>query len=303
MSVTRIVTGTDFSLPAEHAVDVAVSLARALGAELTLVHAYEPPSVGFPETTVVSADDVKRAFHAAATEGLEASFRRREGSGVPLHRVVRLGPPWVEVNAVATQENAELVVVGSRGHRAFSKFLLGSVAERVVRTATCPVLVVPETVSPALDATIRPPRHVLVALHFGDHSQRALDAGIELAARLGAKLTLVHVWSIPTSMYAAELPPPMIDFEKEARDVLDAGLTRAKARVPDAHGTLRSGIPAKEILAVAQERGADMLVLGTHGRKGLPRMFLGSVAEKVARRAEIPVLIVSAHDRTGPAKS
>lgn len=209
-----------------------------------------------------------------------------------------MGAAWTEVNAVAASEDADLVVVGSRGHRAFSKFFLGSVAERILRTATCPVLVVPEEpVGAVLEGAKKPMRRIVVASDFGEHSQHAVDVGLDLAASLHAKVTVVHVWSIPTILYSLELPPPMIPFEREARDALDAAVADAKRRDPAVNGVLRSGEPSREILAAAHEHDADLIVLGTQLRKGLPRLFLGSVAEHVARMAEVPVLIVSAHDR------
>ncbi len=297
MNVQRIVVGTDFSAPAEHAVATAVDLALSLGATVTVVHAYEMPAFGLPETTMASTAEVLEAIRSASRLAIEACAATYASRGVTVRPLLRMGAPWVEVNAVAAHDDADLVVVGSRGQRAFSKFLLGSVAERVLRSATCAVLVVPEEGDREMIAhAMSPVRRILVGCDFGEQSQHALDVALDLAAPLRAKVTVVHAWSIPTMLFPVDFPPPLIAFEREARDALAATVDGARSRDPAIQGVLRAGAPAREILAAAHEHAADLVILGTHGRKGLSRLFLGSVAESVARKSDIPVMIVSANE-------
>ena len=140
--IQRIVVGTDFSDIAERAVDQAVDLAAQLGGKVTLVHAYELPMYSYPDGVVVSSSDAAQQVTTIATQRLASSVEQRKERGVRIESVLRMGPPWDELNSVAAEEVADLIVVGTHGRRGFSRILLGSVAERLVKTAVRPVLVV-----------------------------------------------------------------------------------------------------------------------------------------------------------------
>jgi nucleotide-binding universal stress UspA family protein len=138
-------------------------------------------------------------------------------------------------------------------------------------------------------------KHILAPVDFGESSQQALDTAIELATRLGAKLTIVHCYEIPAYAYggmtfvAADLLGPVQDA---AREQLEKTLAEVKKRFPGATGLLRRGVPWSEILAAADETKADLVVMGTHGRRGVAHALLGSVAEKVVRTSPVAVLTV-----------
>jgi nucleotide-binding universal stress UspA family protein len=140
--IQRIVVATDFSELADTVVDQALDLAKQLGASLTLVHAYEIPIYGFPDGVLVAPADVAASISSAAQSSLDAIAKRHESAGVTLKTVLRNGPPWDEINAVAAAEKADLIVVGTHGRRGLARALLGSTAERLIRTATLPVFVV-----------------------------------------------------------------------------------------------------------------------------------------------------------------
>lgn len=140
--IEKIVVGTDFSDIAEHAVDEAVDLAKQLGASVTLVHAYELPVYSFPDGVVVSSAEAADKMTTAMLKRLDASVERQRSRGASVKAALRMGPPWEELNRVAAEEGAHLIVVGTHGRRGFSRVVLGSVAERMVRTAVRPVLIV-----------------------------------------------------------------------------------------------------------------------------------------------------------------
>jgi nucleotide-binding universal stress UspA family protein len=117
---------------------------------------------------------------------------------------------------------------------------------------------------------------------------------VELATTLDAKITLLHVWSIPTPAYAEALSWPIDDIEKGAKEALDHAFMRLREKHPNAEAVLESGVAWDCIVELAKERGVDMIAMGTHGRRGVPRWFLGSVAEKVVRLSPVPVLTVGA---------
>ncbi len=141
-TIQRIVVATDFSDLAGTVVDQAIDLAKQLGASLTLVHSYEIPIYGFPEGVLVAPPDVAARIQTAAQTELDAILKRNEARGVKMTAVLRCGAAWDEVNAVAEEAKADLIVVGTHGRRGFSRLMLGSTAERILRTATRPVYVV-----------------------------------------------------------------------------------------------------------------------------------------------------------------
>jgi nucleotide-binding universal stress UspA family protein len=136
-------------------------------------------------------------------------------------------------------------------------------------------------------------RHILVPVDFGDPSRKALETGIELSRRFGSQLVLVHVYEIPAYVYDGAIYSVVDLFgpiEDAARDHLAKALREVQAQVPAAKAVLRRGAPGAEILAAIEELHPDLVVMGTHGRKGLSRALLGSVAERVVRLSPVPVL-------------
>jgi nucleotide-binding universal stress UspA family protein len=138
--------------------------------------------------------------------------------------------------------------------------------------------------------------HILVPVDFEDSSQEALNEAIELALASDAKLTLVHSWETPYA-YAGMLYVPVdlwTPVEQAAREQLESTLAGARKRLPRAEAILAKGPAAAEVLAVASRVKADLIVMGTHGRHGVGRVFLGSVAERVVRSSTVPVLTIRA---------
>ena len=133
-------------------------------------------------------------------------------------------------------------------------------------------------------------KHILVPTDFAEPSGRALAMALELAQAFDSRVTLLHVWSIPNMGYAESLTWPIEDMQRAAQKSLDAAVEATRARYPKVEALLREGLEWRKILDVVNEHGCDLVVMGTHGRHGLPRLVLGSVAEKIVRLSTVPVL-------------
>jgi nucleotide-binding universal stress UspA family protein len=136
---------------------------------------------------------------------------------------------------------------------------------------------------------------ILVATDFSDSSQQALELALRIAEKFGSELTLVHSWEAPNYSYAAGLYLPVdvvAPIERAALARLEEAATQLRLRFPAAKSLLRAGVPWEEVLGAATQIKADLIVMGTHGRRGLERALLGSVAEKIVRMARVPVLTV-----------
>jgi nucleotide-binding universal stress UspA family protein len=143
-------------------------------------------------------------------------------------------------------------------------------------------------------------KSILVPVDFGDASRHALEVAVDLATQYRGSLTLVHTWEVPLYAYgglelsAIDLLTPI---RETAQKYLDEMLVDLKKTVPEARAVLRRGAPWREILAAIEEASPDLVVMGTHGRKGVERFVLGSVAEKIVRTSPVPVLTVGLKDR------
>jgi len=138
----RILVATDFSESADAAFDYAVDLAKELRANVILMHAYELPIYGFPSGALVASAEMASRIMTGAQEGLDAACKARANRGVEIAQVVRQGVAWEEVHRVADEMNADLIVIGTHGRQGISRAFLGSVAEKIIRTATRPVLTI-----------------------------------------------------------------------------------------------------------------------------------------------------------------
>jgi nucleotide-binding universal stress UspA family protein len=143
-------------------------------------------------------------------------------------------------------------------------------------------------------------RHILVPVDFEPPSQEALEAAVDLALTFDAKLTLFHAWEVPAAAYAAMTYVPA-DFwtaiEQAATEQLKSAVEDVRKRLPRAESILAKGPPAQEILSAADRTKADLIVMGTHGRRGMSHVLLGSVAERVVRLSPVPVLTIRGKDR------
>jgi nucleotide-binding universal stress UspA family protein len=144
-------------------------------------------------------------------------------------------------------------------------------------------------------------RHILVPIDFEPSSKRALEVAIDFASKFDARLTVLHAWDMPTYVYA-NMPyfsgEVSSALEEAARKLLDATLADVRKRLARAEGVLVRGQAASEVLAAIEREAADLVVMGTHGRRGLNRMLIGSVAERVVRGSSVPVLTVRAGDES-----
>jgi nucleotide-binding universal stress UspA family protein len=130
----QILVPTDFTDVSEHALDWAVQMASRLGSSITLMHAYELPIVGIPDATLVASAEMATRIADASRRALDKTLERHKSSGVPITAVLRAGVPWEEINHVADEIHADLVVMGTHGRKGIARALLGSTAEKVVRS-------------------------------------------------------------------------------------------------------------------------------------------------------------------------
>ena len=140
-------------------------------------------------------------------------------------------------------------------------------------------------------------KHILIPYDFGGASEQALEVAIGLAKLHGSKLTILHVCEVPAYVYEEVAVAPfdlLTPFSEAAQGRLEALVRQARARLPETQGLFKMGTVHEEVLAAVAARGCDLVVMGTHGRRGLAHAALGSVAEKIVRLSSVPVLTVHA---------
>ena len=290
MEIKTILTPSDFSADAERAIETATTLARSYGATLHLLHVVQPPIQPVGPEMAVAPVEFWRELHAAAAKRLARTKQKIDAAGVRCELEVVDDIPGFAIAAAAERVHADLVVMGSRGLTGLKHVVLGSVAERTVRYSKCPVLIVKDKPHAV--------RTILVPMDFSPAAHAALDFAKSLAQKAGhAHLVLVHAYYVPV-----ELEQYLVSHGDGAFDRLSKAVTKDLEKILldlqnaglSTEYVARAGTPERIVLEVAGEKKADLIAIGTHGRRGLSHLFLGSVAERVVRMAEVPVLTVQA---------
>jgi nucleotide-binding universal stress UspA family protein len=282
----RILVPTDFSTPSDAALSYARLLAKTYDASLHLLHVTASRSTS-PHEAMDSWDREPAALRELR-DRLTAEDRRRR----VVVRVVEALDPARQIVRYARAMDAGLIVMGTQGRSAVARVLMGSVAEKVVRTAPCPVF----TAHGALRAPAAGFRRILMPTDFSLPSYAALNCARRLATGFAASLHLLHVLeevpsarAIGSELFINEAPETRSLRLKDARD-------RLKRQIFDARVTLGAttevifGSPARVIADYAADNAFDLIVMGTHGRTGMAHFLVGSVAERVVRTASCPVL-------------
>jgi nucleotide-binding universal stress UspA family protein len=288
MKLHNIVVGIDFSPESEIALAQAESIARQNHGTLMLVHSVGVTEAGHYMLEVAQPGagwtrHVQKRLEEARRELRQVAERSRaRGASVEHH--IASGFPDEALVEQATKRRADLVVVGTQGRSAVDHFLLGSVAQHVVRLAPCPVLVARRSTAP------EPPRRLLVPTDFSRQADTGLDLALTVAAP-GAIIELLHCWH-PPSLLGDETAA---EWHRDARAAAEQRgrqlVERRTRRGVTLELALSEEAPARGILRRLEEGRYDLVVIGSHGRRGLRRAILGSVAERVVRHAPISVLV------------
>jgi nucleotide-binding universal stress UspA family protein len=299
MTFQKILCPVDFSPGSQHAMHLAVRMAIESDAELVLAYVWHLPALAYTEDLAFPADTIQQMIEDDE-RGLAAALA--EASRLGARRVTTkflTGVPWNEiVETLRGDAGFGLVVMGTHGRTGFSRILLGSVTEKVIRHSPCSVLSVPAL------SQISTFGHVLCPVDFSESSRHAVALAAELAAPGGSGITLLHVVEVPVT-YSGEPPIKRFidDLDRGAARLLEEWARDLKAKVSVPVTTRsRIGSPGAQTLAVLDDdQTFDLVVVGSHGRTGLRRVLLGSVAEKIVRHAPRPVLVARARTGGAPA--
>lgn len=296
LRIRSILHPTDFSPSAEAAFVQALHLARRFDAVLHLLHVapvLDASHLHDAFAAVLDEDSYRDRVAAEAVAQREALLAAYDVRDVQLRWVLRhslrTAAPILEY---AAEKPVDLVVLGTHGRSGLRRLVLGSVAEELVRRLTCPTLAV-RAPDDALERSARRFRRVVVPVDFSVHAYEALRHGRALADLDGAHLDLVHVID-PVQ------EPAFYRTGLARRGELERTLAEeARRHLHEAYGTpgegvafhILTGYPPEQIRDFAARTAADLIVMATHGLRGLERYPLGSVTERVVRAAPCPVLV------------
>ncbi len=287
-----ILFATDGSQGSARAEAYACALAQSWGASLTVMSVLEFPPGMNPDYAVnrLYLDELMQETTARLVE----VTARAGGLGLSVQPRIATGIPSKEVIAVAGAEDADLVVVGTRGKTGLEHVLLGSTAERIIRTAPCPVLAVPAAERRAGDHRTATVTSMLVPIDFSECSLDALEYGALIARRANVSMKLLHVLE-PVS-YGLDFTLPHVTQRESSKAAIMKRLSDLVSVVTSlglaSEFLMSGGLQADSILEAARAQSVDVIVMGTHGRRGVSHALFGSVAESVLRRSSCPVLTV-----------
>lgn len=290
LQINRILFPTDGSPCAEQARERAVHLAERYDAELHVLHVVEERTNtldNLSELVEIREEDILADLRIPIPQAEEERIQKETVT----HPSAAGG-----ILEYADAHDIDLIVMGTHGRRGVERLLMGSVAEEVVRLAECPVFTVCAT------------RHaegtggsILVPVDFSEHTDTLIQHAMALAEAFDAGLDLLHVVEeVRTpAVYGVESRRLDLDTVKQrTRAALDdyAAAAREQGIAADVH--VRMGHPAHAILRFIDEQGVQMVTIATHGRTGLQRLLMGSVAEKVVRMASCPVFTVKSYGKS-----
>jgi nucleotide-binding universal stress UspA family protein len=298
VDIRRVLCPVDFSDFSRRALDHAIAAAKWYGSRLSVLYVHHVPTLGTVLSTLPVAPAAEPPALSSGDRGqlgrqLKALIAADVPQDLPIESHIAEGDVATEVLAEA--ESADMVVLGTHGRSGFEHLVLGSVAEKVLRKARCPVMTVPRAAPDATHAVPSLFHHIVAGVDFSDASLHALQYALSLAEEADAHLTVVRVVDVPQELarWAEEAD--------EGRTYVEQWRALARAHLRDVipdnarvychiEERVETGQPYRELLRVAAEQHAGLIVIGAHGHGVLGRMFVGSTAQHIVRQAVCPVL-------------
>lgn len=296
----QILLPTDFSHYALHAMNYAMAFAKHFDAKLHFAHVIDSAlfHIGGSQGVWLTETDAERVYISMvdhAENRLEALVQEAEDAGISAERHVVRGNPPHALGELAKDLRCRLVIMATHGRSGVEHFVFGSVAEKVIRESSIPVLCIkhPEhEFVKGIDNKLELKR-ILFPTDFSQLSAEGLPFAVDLARSFGATLTIVYANELSV-MLPEYLPEMAMSTTLDIATGAQRSLDEMKASITDVpvETILRTGVHHREIIAAAEETGADLIVLPTHGRSGMNHALFGSVAERVVRSAKCPVLTI-----------
>ncbi len=291
----KIMIATDFSKSSNAALYSGLGLAKKCLAKVLAVHSVTPFEIHFdsPQPLAMAGTEWQNIVEQQFEDFFPTSLYPNSSKEILVGRSAA-----EEILKAARTENCDLIVIGSHGHGVLGRTLLGSVAQRVTRNSEIPVMVVK-------DAEHSPKKYqgyerIMVPTDFSDTSLKALDLGVRFSNFLKADLHLMHVVDWPAITLLSTVSPGYPFFQviepqpdEQRMDKTLKEMLLKKDLIGNSATAIRVGDPADEILLYAKKENIDFIVMGTHGRKGLERVLLGSTTSAVIAKSEIPILTIS----------
>lgn len=304
MFYQHILVPLDASRFAESALPHALAIAERGEGRIELVAVFgDEPLTGYIEAMRTVSGEPPESREKQASSYLDRLVERLDGARRGVSSTVLAGDVAEAIDAHARDTGAGLIVMATHGHGPISRAWLGSVADRLLRFSSVPLLLIrPDEADEPDFGELPAYRHILVPLDGSDRAEEVLDLAVPLGALHGARFTLVLASPILLQVdapdMAATLPldPTLVARARdEAGAYLERVAERLRKRDIECATAVLDGLPAEVINAHAAEHGADMIALTTRGLGGLSRLLLGSVADKLIRSAQMPVLVHAIH--------
>ncbi|MBX0303792.1 universal stress protein [Haloarcula salinisoli] len=286
----HILVPTDGSDHADRAAGHAALLADAFDATVHLLTVVDIETAAGPFSAGGVDDDYVEQRTASERDALAERAARVDGD---VETAVTTGQPSEGILEYVREHEVDLVVMGTHGRSGLRRYLTGSVAERVLRLSPVPVLTVRATEASEVGDGYG---DILVPTDGSGRATAAVAHAVAVADAFGGTVHAVSVVNVGDIATGAEVSVPaglLEELEAAATDATEAIATEAAAAGVEAVTEVRTGRPKHDLLEYVADHDVDLVVMGTHGRTGLDRVLLGSTAEALVRRAEVPVLTVS----------
>ena len=287
------VVALDGSECALHALDVALLLAKAASSKISICSVADTASLSGTRS-LAKIEKALEAIRAHAWRVVDEALAKATSSGVTATGIVPEGEPVFEIVSHAKGVGADAIFVGTHGRSGLKRLFMGSVAEGVLRTASVPVVTVRS------ETRIAASRLILVPIDGSACSLEALDVAVGFATELGGDVIVCHVVDLARAATLSGGEAQLVagcleELQAEGRALLADAEYRVAGRV-SVSAQIAEGAPVAEIERLAAESEPALIVIGSHGRTGLSRLVLGSVAEGVVRSAPVPVVVVPMHN-------
>ena len=301
IEIRRILCPVDFSDHSRRALNHAIAIARWYESTVTVLHVFSPaPVAAFGPGPVALEPIVLTPVDRDQLLADTKAFADAEGApGITIEAAVREGNTAGEILGQATSMKADLLVIGTHGRSGFERLVLGSVAEKVLRKANCPVMTVPKRLPDTVPAGPVLYKRILCPVDFSDSSLHALKYATSMSQEADGQLTVLHVVAHEfenaddMASIVSDAGMTINSFVKQREEALRRRLQEAVATAPEfcsVESLMTHGKPWREVLRITAERQSDLIVMGVQGRGAADLWFFGSTTQHVVREASCPVL-------------